>query len=1001
MNGPGTQLKSDKTPSVREILEGAKSWSEASPHPKKLRETFWSTPSPGNVTPPNDDLVVSSSWRQRLKRLRFSWGGLKASFRLHQIKIEPNVTTAAYSWEGVRQAEIGLINHRRKKRQQRPCSDSDCRGLGVAFSGGGIRSATFNLGVLQRLATANERQQGVSQVLDHVDYISSVSGGSYINCWFQAWVRRSGYTRVRDLLSKYRFDDDQRQRWEAQKQISFLRQYSTYLTPHSGAFSGDSWQSAAMYLMKLVPNVLFFVVLVASGLLLPVLVSKYSQVLVLKDFQNSAVRLGTMVWVGLFLVATVITYGTEIKVGDYSERKSNSRAASVAGVLFLWSLAGTILLQILVQVKATNIAVWSASISGAFLLIVFFLLTGVAAKGITPGWMMGPIFGAISGSGLYWLFSNWTATYVASDVYHATPENFIVLGPTTIAAILVLAMAFPTALTPVSDRTREWLYRVAGTTLLFAVGWLVLSSISLSVATATLKWLSDWSTWNLADTVQNVGSVSGVFAAAISGILSAYSDRTQGKPQVFFWSNRVRRKRETSSSYLEILVAITPFLVCALMLIVESVLIARLTQKVPVGLEVPGITLFALCILVSSLLGLCIDVNSSSLGTFYRNRLIKCYLGASRADLVSATDQKSVFSADDLFLASLAEFSSGDASLVSNPQEDNVGPYPIINAALNVTKNDRLDRPKRKALSFVFTPLFCGFNHFGKGNRFLSRSAYRSTLKYAGGEGKSEAPITLGSAMAISGAAVSPNYGYHSSPAVAALLAVFNARLGWWIGNPRSQVTWVRDSPLSSMRYMINDFIGAANDEMDFVYVSDGGHFENLGIYELVRRGCKLIIACDVGADPHYSFQDLANAIDLCNEDFGAKIEINTDPLLPGPDLSYSRSHFTVGTIRYKDGNDVGVLILIKSSVLRSDPISVRDYDRSSKPFPHEPTANQWFNDQQFEAYRELGFVSADAVIEFFNSVLCPSTTRTLEVPGVSDPITRGAIVQTMRSVLK
>ena len=91
---------------------------------------------------------------------------------------------------------------------------------------------------------------------------------------------------------------------------------------------------------------------------------------------------------------------------------------------------------------------------------------------------------------------------------------------------------------------------------------------------------------------------------------------------------------------------------------------------------------------------------------------------------------------------------------------------------------------------------------------------------------------TLGKVISVSGAAASPNMGYHTSPVVAFLLAVFN------------------------LRYMILELFGSATGQSKFLMVSDGGHFENLAVYELVKRRCTVIIASDAERDPAMRSRD-------------------------------------------------------------------------------------------------------------------------------------------------
>jgi hypothetical protein len=277
------------------------------------------------------------------------------------------------------------------------------------------------------------------------------------------------------------------------------------------------------------------------------------------------------------------------------------------------------------------------------------------------------------------------------------------------------------------------------------------------------------------------------------------------------------------------------------------------------------------------------------------------------------------------------------------------------------------------------TPLRCGFDtwieqgnleknfaHDKKvGNAVdIAKYAYRPTDRY----GYTHDGFYVGTAVSISGAAASPNMGYHSLPSLAILMTFFNVRMGFWAGNPRNNNTWTNPGPRVGLGQLLCELFGLTNDNARYVYLSDGAHFENLGIYELVKRRCKYIVSVDAGADPNYAFEDLGNAIRKCREDIGVEIEIDTTPLVPkgeaasgdkssgGPKLS--AQHCVFGTIDYRTADpqgEKGVLIYIKASLTGDEPADVLNYQTAHTVFPHESTADQWFSESQFESYRRLG----------------------------------------------
>lgn len=356
----------------------------------------------------------------------------------------------------------------------------------------------------------------------------------------------------------------------------------------------------------------------------------------------------------------------------------------------------------------------------------------------------------------------------------------------------------------------------------------------------------------------------------------------------------------------------------------------------------------ALCFLVSFVLAMRVDLNEFSMHYLYRNRLVRCYLGASNRERVpnpfTGFDVN-----DDIHLAELISQNSYE------------GPLPIFGAALNLVHGKDLAWQERKAESFAMTPHFCGFDvWFERTSRpgqldshALDDYGYRPTVNYAYPEG-----FFVGTAMAISGAAASPNMGFHSSPALGFLMTVFNVRLGWWVGNPRHPEYWRVAGPWLGLGYLLSELFGGTDDTGKYVYLSDGGHFENLGLYELVKRRCRFILASDAGADKSLAFDDLGSAIRKCRSDMGIEIKLKTDRIFASGTPPFSKWHCAIADICYSgsdpDAKD-GTLVYIKSSLTSDEPADVLNYKSQKDDFPHQSTADQWFTESQFESYRALG----------------------------------------------
>ncbi|HYL05646.1 MAG TPA: hypothetical protein VE075_06380, partial [Thermoanaerobaculia bacterium] len=333
-----------------------------------------------------------------------------------------------------------------------------------------------------------------------------------------------------------------------------------------------------------------------------------------------------------------------------------------------------------------------------------------------------------------------------------------------------------------------------------------------------------------------------------------------------------------------------------------------------------------------------VNINRFSMQAGYRNRLIRAYLGASN-------DRRK----PNLFTG----FDANDNVLLSELRRNR--PFPVINMALNLVAGKNLAWQERKAESFTATPLHCGAAGLG----------YRPTSQYGGHDG-----LSLGTAVATSGAAANPNMGFNSSPAIMFIMALFSVRLGAWLGNPRfsgKYAPYKRSGPRFSAIQLLAEAFGWTDEDHPYVSLSDGGHFEDLGLYEMVRRRCRFILACDAGADPEYGFKDLGNAIRKIRIDFGIPI-VFTDRvyILPkqqdsGAAASDKARYCAVAEIRYGDADAngaTGTLIYVKPSIceqLRPTPFDVANYARFSRDFPHESTADQWFSETQFESYRGLG----------------------------------------------
>lgn len=338
------------------------------------------------------------------------------------------------------------------------------------------------------------------------------------------------------------------------------------------------------------------------------------------------------------------------------------------------------------------------------------------------------------------------------------------------------------------------------------------------------------------------------------------------------------------------------------------------------------------------------DPNALGLHTFYKARLVRAYLGASNPERhVSGGDIHDSVIGDDMRLSRLAPTAAG-------------GPYPLINTTLNLVGGRDLATAQRSAACFVLSPKFCG----------SVRTGYRPTGEYMGGK------LSVGAAVATSGAAASPNMGSRTpSAALAVLLTLFNVRLGLWVPTPH-KVHWRAAQARLWPFYLLRESFSQTNDLGSYCYLTDGGHFDNTGLYSLIERGCRTIVLVDNGADPKPpTFDDLGEAIRRCRIDFGAEIELTVSRFRNG---TPEPAHYTLGTVHYatahlrelgiEAGEMHGQIVWIKPSLVGTEPADVVQYGFQNPVFPQQATSDQWFEEAQFESYRQLALESVRMLLD-------------------------------------
>jgi hypothetical protein len=274
---------------------------------------------------------------------------------------------------------------------------------------------------------------------------------------------------------------------------------------------------------------------------------------------------------------------------------------------------------------------------------------------------------------------------------------------------------------------------------------------------------------------------------------------------------------------------------------------------------------------------------------------------------------------------------------------EGTAPCHIINAALNVPSSKSAALKDRGCDFFMFSKEWMGSPSTG-----YVRTQY---WKANGSD------VDLATAMAVSGAAFSSHMGLGSMPALTALLTVLNVRLGFWIRKPGDG--WGSQAPGFGCLLRETLSVGMSGDE-DWLNLSDGGHVENMAVYELLRRRCKFIICVDGESDPTFTFHGLMTLVRHAQIDFGIRITPRLDDIRPDPGTGYGRCHFHLCRIHYPEG--IGLLLYIKLSVTGNEPELIRRYRTNNPEFPHQTTLDQFFDQEQFEAYRQLGVHAAEGL---------------------------------------
>lgn len=812
--------------------------------------------------------------------------------------------------------------------------------IGLAFSGGGIRSATTNLGALQTLARLG--------LLPRVDYLSTVSGGGYLGSALSSLLSIARQKIDRSAsggLDQYQFEQPgdayfstQAERFpfesapqpdlppgfSGRTELDHLRTHGDFLIRRQRLIHRDVLRAVGSVLGGIFYHVSMLIVLltlVSSGYLcllswmagpVPVAGDFRHYLEMLMHFESSAGRPFFVAMVlGFLTLPMAMALGGWViwKLPDRWFRRTGDSLDESREYHLLWAL---FFVTLLLALGVTS----PFAVEGRRHLAVVLLPMGVYVGG-------------------------WIATLVLHWLVAVLP--------------------------PLGRNHRS---RFAAWKGVF--NYLTMASMLVVLAPFAIDWLVSPHAFGEGAGAREMTGTAWLLSLVGSGLL-ARPKKGGGEGL----GKAVRGLKAVPGKLRNLLLGVLVTAVIVLGLLQISALIVGHSR----ALAEPDQLTFHFRLFVGVLclfwfLGFTLDFNKLSLHYFYRDRLVEAYLqtvGPSRqADAAGSLDllrdnaemplthlhgvlgeDAATPQADTVQAASVDALPWRNEPVTRSAEAEvraaSSAPLHLVVSCLNLTRSRDMTRRSRRSDSFVFSKLFCGSTTTG----------YLDTRWYRSGETK------LARAMTISGAAASTAMGSKTFFAQAFAMTVFNARLGQWIENPAYRGgarAWRREGWVFWPRYLLWEMLASTDSNRRLIHVSDGGHTgDNLGIYPLLQRRCRLILAGDAEADGALTFGSFTEALRQARIDLRTEVEIDLAPIRKDTSGGLSTSHFALGRISYPatatEPASGGWLLLVKNSVTPKASEIVKNYHGAHASFPHQTTADQFFDEAQFESYRELGEV--------------------------------------------
>ena len=807
---------------------------------------------------------------------------------------------SAVRFDTVLESELAEIKNSRSKRLPNlkpvnPTVEADLTGL--ALSGGDVRSATFGLGVFQGLARHG--------LLRRFDYLSSTGGGAEIAGWLLTWIRSQGLDEVEKQLAGGSGVGEARE-------IQGLRQ-STNSPSRRGFGLTGSPSSVLTWLRNVAANLLTFAILFAGFVLFARGLLTFIYQLGRYDIRSTAIFAPAILGALLFGV-----------FGRRAEKPPGLRWRRS------WLFWAAVVLIILASFLASMGLSYRTAYFGyfertrnAFFLFVYvfiFCLLAWLPRQRSLKLVLAQIAAAITAAALATILIIGLHDKVSpeladllyqplpplTDSYLYTNDPSIIfresmffitshISASMILIVLVIAFSLYSFIVSrwMSREERSLSWRFNRFLLCFASEWFLVTAF--------------WNS-NLPGAVQFMFGIP-VVLLVVGGFVKAVEVRSGSKFKIV----------------LETIERIAPYaFIFGLTAIVVKILSFATYQYY--ATSVVQIAIGIVVILVSLLLLWAMRESGFSIHKFHQARVLR----NSIAPAASPEAQKSA---------------GGDSPLSSLGRSDNAAPYPLFCASLDVVDVPTSFSIQPRTIPFLFSPLFSGFDSSRateSGPQALA--AYRPTDKLGGG-------ISLTDAIAMSrpfrDQSLRP-----SSAASAMLWTLFSVREGRFIGNPVRNDNWKRPGPIIEPLYALREGYGEFASEASYVRPSPGREFDNLGIYQLVKRKCRFIIACDATHDPEFAFNDLGATIRRCRTELGVEIDMGLGPFGRAP--SSAGTHYQIAQIRYS-AEETGMMIYIKPSLTGDEPIDLIQYGKGHEEFPASRVAEGNFDEFAFESYRRLG----------------------------------------------